>query len=231
MPVQIIPSPNATTLVVSGVRVDFSLQRHYYPFLDGAQAKPQNSILYATVSNIQVQADLRSLGDLIEQRMLSPNISNLAAGAARARLMGAGVKEAAAKAMQAQLHDDYRVQSGRTWRVDNVAMNRLGAPNHCYPIAGLNLWTNVSQTEFAAAAALRWLERELEMKGVRDTLSKKWNSMLHMSNAEQNINSLFRAISGARTHTRQGNLSGNAIDMLGQVSGRADLLKELAKIQ
>lgn len=245
MPSYIVGSSNALQLRVNAqttggmsitVQCDFSLQRHYYPSLDGAQAKLQNSILYAAVSMGQLEIDLHHLGQFLEHRVTiagttSPSIGAQFAAAGRAWMLGANVQEAAAAGDRFQLHDDYVLQSGRTWRVDNVSLNRQHAPNHCYPIAGPQLWANVSQAEFAAAAALRWLEREMETRGVREPLSKKWNSMRHMSPAEQNASSLFRAISGARTHMRQGNIAPHARDMLGRVSGRADLLSELAKIQ
>lgn len=212
MSVQIITQPNALVVEIrvgrQVVRLDFSKQRHYYPNLDGAKAKPQNSILYRALSIGNLVTELTELGGRVAARMEAPK--------------GRSRRQAVASS---KLHDDYRLLRGRTWRVDNVAMDPDRPPNHCYPIAGPQVWDRVSQSEFAAAAALRRLEVELEARHVRDSVSNKWRSMQHMSPGQQNGNSLFRALSGARTHMRNQNLPTRK--NLATVSGCGRLLHDL----
>lgn len=213
MPVSLTGSRNAKKVHISigssrSILLDFSLQRHYYPNLDDSQAKPMNSIIYYSVAEDAIEEQLKDLGTFIEAKIKS---------------LGAGGDLATA-------NGDYNLGSSlMTWRVDNVSLDATRPPNHCYPISGANLWANVSQKEFAATAAIRSLE--VAMTGIRDSVSKKWKSLQHLPPSERNANPIYTAISGARTHLRQGNIQSSAVSRIGIVSGRPDLLKEIAKIQ
>lgn len=246
MPVNAIKNTNTMRLTVTAapaliVNLDMSLARHAYSWLEDAQAKPMNSILHAIITANDILQDLRSLGSQLEQKMLAPTTPKISLAAQLAltrQVMNAGNGvNAATQRINAvgtqqggytlpMLHGDYTVASGRTYRVDNVAMNPTQAPNHCYPIAGPNLWANVSQATFAAAAAVCRLQNA--MVTVRDDLPKKWKSLSSMPPSERVNNALFNAISGARTHFN--GLPGGDKSILGVVSGQSNLLRSLASL-
>jgi hypothetical protein len=216
------------------VALDLSLKRHAYKFLEGAQAKIQNSILYGSLDQLEIEKDLHHVGGQLEARMgatgaVAPSWQSQLVAAGRALMtQGGGINvrravEEAAATDPTSLFGDYQVLGGRTYRVDNVAIDRLRAPNHCYPIAGPSLWSNVSQTSFAAAAALRRLD--LAFEGVRGSLADKWRSMKHLSAEQQRDNELWTAMTGARTQVRM--MAAPDHNLLSLVSGRGDLIKAL----
>lgn len=219
------------------IRLDMSAKRHSYNSLEGAQAKVVNSVLYHSVRAADIEADLYNLGGQLEDRIgitgaVRPSWQSQLVSAGRAIMAqggGINVHQAIADAEANDptiLFGDYQVHGGRTYRVDNVAIRRLDPPNHCYPIAGPSLWSNVSQTDFAAIAALRRLE--VAMVGMRGTLADKWRSMQHMDANGRQGNELWAAMTGARTQVRM--VGDEVKNRLTIVSGRGDLVKALAAL-
>lgn len=191
------------------LNLDCSLQRHSYLFLDGANAKPMNSILHYVVQPADVLNDLRSIGQLLAAKLtqiaaLTPlQLQVEAAAAMRSRAATATVSIAQANrdplgtVIGHRLFGDYSATSGRVYRVDNVAMDPARPPNHCYPIAGPFCWAGVTQPVFAAAAGLRRLQVEMQRYPGNETpgwLAKKWASLQYGGRDTD----IFRAISGPR---------------------------------
>ncbi len=231
------PTANAPLVALT---LDCSLSRHAYQHIDGANAKPLNSILFFSMGAVDVLTDLASIGTelvtrldgLLRQAPLQRDI--IAAGMIRA-LGGPGAAAFGGAApnrldviLGGTLFGDYTATSGRTYRVDNTGMNPTRRPNHCYPIAGPELWAAVSQTAFAAAAALRRLELDMRRYPKHEKpgfIAEKWKSLQYAGAG----NATFGAISGARTQIR----AASALEQtkLGEVSNVPWLIEQVVALK
>lgn len=167
--------------------LDMSLQRHAYRNLEQAQAKPQNSVLQNAVSDPDIETDLRGLGQQIETKLaghgqparaFQPSLAQQLAGVRQGMVAGTGIASsvnAMESAIPRTVFGDYLVASGRTYRVDNTAINFMAAANHCYPIAGPGLWANIDQMTFAGIVSFRRLE--LGLAGKRGTPWDNWERL------------------------------------------------------
>ncbi|MEM8800056.1 MAG: hypothetical protein AAGF15_08260 [Pseudomonadota bacterium] len=187
MAVTVTRSPNAYKIQVQAhppggappqtLNLDMSLQRHAYRNLEQAAAKPQNSILHNAVTDAEIERDLAEVGQQVEAKLkgqgqpmnsFAPTLAQQLAGVRQGMDAGAGVGgsiQSMETNVQQTAFGDYRVASGRTYRVDNPSINVMAAANHCYPIAGPGLWANVDQSAFAGAVMFRRLEVALSGKG------------------------------------------------------------------
>ncbi|RYG91544.1 hypothetical protein EU803_10680 [Loktanella sp. IMCC34160] len=179
--VQYNPPGGAPPLILN---LDMSLQRHCYRNLEQAQAKPANSVLLNSVSDQDIDTDLRGLGQQVETRMAGggqpfrPTLAEQLAGVRRGMDAGTGITgsvNAMEAAIPTTVFGDYVVASGRTYRVDNTAINFLAPANHCYPIAGPGLWGNIDLTTFAGIVSFRRLE--LALAGKRGTPWENWERL------------------------------------------------------
>lgn len=198
-------------LVPMVLRLDCSLQRHSYLYLDGASAKVVNSILHFDILAVAVAADLESVGKQLKVKLEAllrlPSNQRDAFGNQVLQDAGGLAQNANGNLLEAAiggtLFGDYTADSKRVYRVDNVAINRTRPPNHCYPISGPDLWANVSQTAFAAAATLRRLQLEMRRYPGNEKpgwLAEKWKSLQYVGPAAGNTT--YAAISGARTQIK-----------------------------
>lgn len=157
------------------VTLDMSLQRHAYAYLAASEPKPMNSMLHGAVSQLQIEADLLQLGQLVEQKLqrlgqpakfFVPGLIEQLAGVRAGMDAGLGIRDSFLR-MENGIDSfcDFRVASGRTYRVDNSANSFTLPPNHCYPIAGPKVWAQINQLEFAGIVMFRRIERMMERKG------------------------------------------------------------------
>jgi hypothetical protein len=190
-----------------------SLQRHAWAWIGSADAKPMNSVLHGSVLEAQIQQDLLNVGDMMVQRVGGNDVGGvtthrpslhdqvLAIGRLGALpAAGQGLVAAVAgeinTAVATNMFGDYTVRSGRTYRVDNTAIDFMNAANHCYPIAGPGLWAGMDQTTFAGASSFRRLEQVVASKQGKSA-HEIWRSLENDPTSRNTP--IYGAFTGART--------------------------------
>lgn len=231
--VQVWDAP-ATTL-----RLDFSLQRHHYRYTDTGHSEAMNSLFHADVTTDAIRAEMVEIGQQLQARaaQTQQQATTLAqaameaarkAGGSPAAPVGAANMVRGAWQPPTALWDDFRVRSGRVYRVDATNQQaRTTHVNHLYVISGMKVWGGVTQQGWLAAQALRRVEMEADARGVRpEQLPAKFDSMRKDPTQSVQNNTLFKQLDAARTTFR----AGAELEALKQVSGNAALVIALGQI-
>jgi hypothetical protein len=180
--------------------IDMSLQRHHYRFCGSGVAAVLNSLFFASVTDETVVAEGVEVGQQIENM--------LRAGAKYSALFG----------------KQLTTKSGRTYLVDNSALDAKGWPNHFFVTGGTSVWGNMSMQQFVAASAIRRVEAAIDAKRA---LGDKTNYLdaksLHSIRASAGIqNPVIAAFAAASTALTA--LPRADDQKMEAVSGRADLV-------
>jgi hypothetical protein len=160
-----------------------------------------NSLLYASVTNDQVLADVNEVGKQLE-RLLNNNW--------RAQVLY-GV--------------EFKCPSGRVYLVDNAGLNPNAFPNHFFPSRGPSLWERMSQDESAAARAVRRVEEAINaqpLESRNDFLDFRRLREIQQSPGGGANNSVVQVYAQARVAL---NAVAAADPMLAEVSGRNDIVQ------
>jgi hypothetical protein len=227
--VQVWAAP-ATTL-----RLDFSLQRHHYLHTAAGRSEAMNSLFFATVTPKEIEGEMTEIGLLLQNRAQGVQAqAAILANAAFAAAAAAGGNPAGPRGIDNQmpglwqpppaLWDDYKVQSGRMYRVDATNQQaRTTQVNHLFVILGPSVWGGVSQQNWLAAQAIRRVE--LAGAPVAQLISK-FRSMRNDPRVNVMNNHLFARLDAARTTLGPG----CDLEALKRVSNNASLVIELAKL-
>ena len=221
------------------LRLDFSLQRHHYRYTDTGHSEAMNSLFHADVTTDAIRAEMLEIGRQLQTRaaqaqqqagtlaLAAMEAAQKAGGAPSAPVGPANVVRGAWQPPTA-LWGDFRVQSGRVYRVDATNQQaRTTQVNHLYVISGMKVWGGVSQQGWLAAQAVRRVEMEVEARGVRpEQLAAKFDSMQKDPSQTVQNNTLFQQLSAARTTFR----AGAELETLKLVSGNAALVIALGRI-
>ena len=120
------------------LQLKMSLQRHHYCYCHDADALQINSLLYSSVTEQNAITDVLEVGAQME------------------RLLNSNHRPHALFGVQ------FRCLSGRTYLVDNSALNPNGFPNHFFPTSGTSVWGRMTQKEYIAARAIRRVEEAIK---------------------------------------------------------------------
>lgn len=178
--------------------LDMSLQRHHYSHCQAGGALGMNSLLYSSVTNSNVIDDVLEVGRQME-RLLNYNCSPKV-------LFG----------------KQLRCPSARVYLVDNTALNPNGFPNHFFPTGGTSVWSQMIQSEYVAASAIKRVADAIEAQPVKSRSQFLNGQQLHAIQGQAGIsNPVIAAFTAARTAL---NLVPLADRNLGLVSGRPDIV-------
>ncbi|MFE2170492.1 hypothetical protein ACFXB3_36330 [Streptomyces sp. NPDC059447] len=184
------------------LRLGMSLQRHSYRHCGSSPAAVAlNSLFHASVADATILAEAVEVGEFVEGLLRKSS-------GRWADLFG----------------KDLTVRSGRTYLVDNSALNPNGSPNHFFITGGTGVWARISQADYLAARDLRRVEDELSTRRLRgDTYDYVDPKALHAKSREEGgaDNPVVRAVNAARVSLAAG--SRDHAPLIA-ASGRADLV-------
>lgn len=182
------------------LKLDLSLQRHHYRYCGTGNAIAKNSLLYFSVTDANVLADVVQVGKQME-RLLKKNFRP-----------------------QVLFGVQFRGNNSRRYLVDNTALNPKQFPNHFFPTSGPLVWGKMSQREFAAASAIRRVEEAINSKpsGSRGQFLKGQRLHAIIRQPGGQFNPVIRAFRGASTAFI--GVSRTSLRKIGLVSGRTDLV-------
>ena len=139
---------NVVSVAVNGLTIGMSLQRHHYRYCGAGTAAALNSLIYASVGDDDVLADVNEVGRQI-QALLAKK------GRKPASLFG----------------EKLTTMSKRVYLVDNSGLDPKGWPNHFFVTSGTSVWGGMSDAAAYSASAIRRVEESIAArKGRGDKL-------------------------------------------------------------
>ncbi|MFJ5547921.1 hypothetical protein [Streptomyces sp. NPDC093225] len=136
---------NVVTLNAQGatpLTLGMSLQRHSYRHCATATVAAEvNSLLHAGIDDATVIAEAVEVGVQVEKLLAKADGS-----------------------WKALFGKTLTVGSGRTYLVDNSALNPNGSPNHFFVTGGDGVWAKVSQADYVAARDVRRVEEAIDAR-------------------------------------------------------------------
>ncbi|MFJ2740637.1 hypothetical protein ACIO3O_13310 [Streptomyces sp. NPDC087440] len=184
------------------LRLDMSLQRHSYRHCaTSTVAGTINSLLHSNVDDATIVAEGIEVGEQVEKLL--------------AKAKG-DWKSLFGKSLT--------VASGRTYLVDNSALNPNGSPNHYFVTGGEDVWAKISQADYTAARDVRRVEEAIAARRRRDDTYDYLNpKKFHDKESEPGgaTNPVVLAVRAARTSLGQATADDTTLIA---VSGRKDLV-------
>ncbi|MFI6642622.1 hypothetical protein [Streptomyces sp. NPDC050504] len=184
------------------LQIGMSLQRHSYRHCATATvAAVTNSLLHASVDDATITAEAVEVGEQIEKILAKPK-----------------------SGWQALFGKSLVVRSGRTYLVDNSALNPNGSPNHFFVTGGDGVWAGVSQADYIAARDVRRLEEAISTRRERgDTYDYLNPKKLHEKQNEPGgaANPVVQVVQAARVSLAAASADDTALIA---ASGRKDVV-------